>query len=393
MDALNVENPNPLRALNSHGQSIWLDSISRRLIESGELQQLIAADGLRGVTSNPAIFEQAIRGSADYSATLSSLVSNGERDAEALYERLAVADVREAADILRPVFDATAKRDGYVSLEVSPYLANKTEETVQEARRLWKAVDRPNVMIKVPATPSGIVAIRTLIGEGININVTLLFAIDAYEAVADAYMSGLETSMASGGRGRLGDVASVASFFVSRIDTTVDAQLRQRLAVPDIDHYQKRVLEALLGTVAVANAKLAYTSYQRMLATARWARLAESGAQTQRLLWASTGTKDAAYSDVKYIAELIGPDTVNTVPPATLSAFRDHGVARTTLTASVDEARHIMETLDNIGISLTDVTDKLLEDGLKLFADAFDRLLAAVGQQTRSERPDAAAVV
>jgi len=384
MDTLDVQTLNPLRALNALGQSIWLDSISRHLLESGELKQLATADGLRGVTSNPAIFDQAIRGSADYAPVLEASRASGEQDAKALYERLAITDVRDAADVLRPVYDETAKRDGYVSLEVSPHLAHKKDETVEEARRLWQAVDRPNLMVKVPATPSGTAAIRQLIGEGININVTLLFAIDAYEAVAEAYMSGLETYMASAaGRDRLGSVASVASFFVSRIDTVIDGQLRQRLAEPELDRYQRRVLEALLGTVAVGNAKLAYQSYQRMIAGPRWTRLAERGAQTQRLLWASTGTKDPAYSDVKYVAELIGPDTVNTVPPATLKAFRDHGVAQATLSAKVDEAHHIMETLGNIGISLDDVTDKLLDDGLRLFSEAFDRLLAAVENSRR----------
>jgi transaldolase / glucose-6-phosphate isomerase len=384
METLDIEILNPLRALNVHGQSVWLDSISRRLIESGELGQLVSADGLRGVTSNPAIFEQAIRGSADYAAAIEALDSAGHGDAKTIYERLAIGDVRDAADILRPVYDHTLTRDGYVSLEVSPHLAHQKDETVTEARRLWEAVARPNLMIKVPATPSGISAIRQLIGEGINVNVTLLFSIDAYEAVADAYMSGLETYMASAaGRDRLGRVASVASFFVSRIDTVVDAELRRRLSDPDIDGYQRRVLEALLGTVAVANAKLAYESYQRMIVTPRWARLASRGAQPQRLLWASTGTKDPAYSDVKYVAELIGPDTVNTVPPATLTAFRDHGSAHATLVAKVDEAHHIMETLGNIGISLDDVTDKLLDDGLRLFTEAFDRLLAAVEKSSR----------
>jgi transaldolase/glucose-6-phosphate isomerase len=384
METLDVATLNPLRGLNAHGQSVWLDSISRRLIASGDLKQLITADGLRGVTSNPAIFEQAIRGSADYTAALEAIRSSGDQDAKAFYERLAIADVRDAADILAPVYDATAKRDGYVSLEVSPHLAHQMDETVHEARRLWQAVDRPNLMIKVPATPSGIAAVRQLIGEGINVNVTLLFAIDPYEAVADAYMSGLETFMSSAaGRGRLGSVASVASFFVSRIDTVIDAQLRQRLADPELDRYQRRVLDALLGTVAVANAKLAYESYQRMIATPRWARLAERGARTQRLLWASTGTKDPAYSDVKYVADLIGPDTVNTVPPATLNAFRDHGIAHATLSANVDEAHHIMETLDNIGISLDDVTDTLLDDGLRLFTEAFDRLLDSVEKKIR----------
>jgi transaldolase/glucose-6-phosphate isomerase len=382
MDLVDVQTANPLRALNTLGQSIWLDSISRHLLDSGELKQLIANDGLRGVTSNPAIFEHAIRGSTDYAATLEALGSGGDQDAKALYEQLAIQDVRDATDAMRPVYEATAKRDGYVSLEVSPYLAHKTEDTVLEARRLWAAVDRPNVMIKVPATANGIPAIRQLISEGINVNVTLLFSIDSYEAVADAYLSGLELFLRNGvERDRIASVASVASFFVSRIDALVDDQLRRRLENSAIDRYQRRVLEALRGTVAVANAKLAYQSYERLVSSQRWRYLADRGAQTQRLLWASTGTKDPAYSDVKYVAELIGPETVNTVPPATLAAFRDHGVAQPALAENVDEARHIMETLENIGISLREVTDRLLVDGVRLFADAFDRLLTAVEQK------------
>jgi transaldolase len=379
MELLDIETANPLRALEGLGQSIWLDSISRRLIESGELTQLIARDGLRGVTSNPAIFEHAIRDSADYATSLAALESHGDLDEQTLYERLAIADVRDAADLMRPVYEATRTRDGYVSLEVSPHLAHEAEDTVVEARRLWSAVDRPNLMIKVPATPSGIIAIRRLIGEGINVNATLLFSIAAYEAVADAYLSGLESRLAiDTGRERLGKVASVASFFISRIDAAVDDIFRRRLTDPAIDRYQRRVLEALLGTVAVANARLAYQAYQRIVATPRWQYLSERGAQTQRLLWASTGTKDPAYSDVKYVSELIGPDTVNTMPPATLSAFRDHGSVHATLTEGVDEALHIVETLDNIGIPLTEVTDRLLIGGLQLFSDAFDRLLTAL---------------
>jgi transaldolase/glucose-6-phosphate isomerase len=387
MELVDTETLNPLRALNAQGQSIGLDSISRRLIESGDLKRLVVDDGLRGVTSNPAIFEQAIRGRADYAGALSALESKSDLDAKAIYEELAIADVRDAADILQPVYEQTSRRDGYVSLEVSPHLAHQRDETVHEARRLWQAVGRPNVMIKVPATPSGIPAIKQLIGEGINVNVTLLFSIDAYESVADAYMSGLETYMASaGGVDGLGGIASVASFFVSRIDTVIDAELRRRLGASDIDRYQRRVLESLLGTVAVANAKLAYESYQRMVATPRWERLVRRGAQTQRLLWASTGTKDPAYSDVKYVAELIGPETVNTVPPATLNAFRDHGNAQATLTANVADAHHIMETLGNIGVSLDEVTAKLLDDGVRLFADAFDRLLDSVAAGLQARR-------
>ncbi len=369
---------NPLKALNALGQSIWLDYIRRSLITSGDLQLLIENDELRGVTSNPAIFEKAIGGSTDYNDGLKALQQEADHDAQSLYEQLAISDIQAAADVLRPVYQKTERRDGYVSLEVSPYLAHDTDATIAEARRLWKAVDRPNVMIKVPATPAGIPAIRQLISEGINVNVTLLFAQSMYETVAEAYISGLEALAASGADDqRIGGVASVASFFISRIDTAVDAIVTARLK--DTNRPEDRTrLQALAGQVAIANAKLTYARYAEIYATPRWRALAARGAQTQRLLWASTGTKNPAYRDVAYIEELIGPDTVNTVPPATLDAFREHGVPRASLTEALPAARATMDALAAAGISMADVTAKLLDEAVRLFADAFDKLLGAV---------------
>ena len=378
MQQVDTSVTNPLKALNVFGQSVWLDYIRRSLITSGDLQRLIDRDGLRGVTSNPAIFEKAIGGSTDYVEALKALQQEEDRDAQALYERLAVADIQAAADLLRPVYAATNRRDGYVSLEVSPYLANDTNGTIEEARRLWKTVDRANVLIKVPATPAGVPAIRQLIGDGININVTLLFAQSAYEAVAEAYISGLEALAASGADNhRIGGVASVASFFISRIDTAIDGIVAARLKGP-AGAEERALLQGLPGKVAVANAKLAYQHYTKISQSPRWQALAARGAQTQRLLWASTGTKNPAYRDVKYVEELIGPDTVNTVPPATFDAFRDHGEARASLTEGLEDAHATMLALSNAGISMGDATDKLLDEAVQLFADAFDKLLGAV---------------
>jgi transaldolase/glucose-6-phosphate isomerase len=370
---------NPLRALQVFGQSIWLDYIRHSLITSGELQRLIEEDGVRGVTSNPAIFEQAIAGSSDYADILEA-PGAASVDATSLYERLAVRDIQDAADLLRPVYEETGRRDGYVSLEVSPLLAADRAGTLAEARRLWAAVGRANLMIKVPATPEGISALRQLIAEGINVNVTLLFAQEAYEQAAEAYIAGLEALVARGGDPA--GVASVASFFVSRIDTTIDAELGARLSKA-ADAREQRLLQSLRGKVAIANARLAFQRYQEIVDTPRWRALAERGAQTQRLLWASTGTKDASYRDVMYVEELIGPDTVNTVPPPTLAAFRDHGRPRAGLTDDLDGAHATMRTLANAGISLKGTTDALLADGIRLFAEAFRKLLAAVERQSR----------
>ncbi|QDL12055.1 transaldolase [Brasilonema octagenarum UFV-E1] len=366
---------NPLQSLQSYGQSVWLDYIRRSLITSGELQKLIDEDGLRGVTSNPSIFEKAIAGSTDYDSALTTSEQSQDKNVMSLYESFAIADIQATADILRPIYEQTNRRDGYVSLEVSPYLANDTQQTISEARRLWQEVDRPNLMIKVPATPAGIPAIEQLISEGINVNVTLLFAQDVYEQVANAYMTGLELLAAKGGD--ITRIASVASVFVSRIDTAVDNQITAQLKTTT-DAVQRDLLKSLLGKVAIANAKLAYKHYQNTYSSSRWQKLASQGAQTQRLLWASTGTKNPHYSDVLYVEELIGSDTVNTIPPATLSAFRDHGHPKSSLTESVDDAQSTLSKLQKAGISLQQITDKLLAEGVQLFMDAFDQLLGTV---------------
>jgi transaldolase / glucose-6-phosphate isomerase len=371
---------NPLCELQNYGQSVWLDYIRRSLLTSRELQHLIDDDGLRGVTSNPAIFEKAIAGSSDYTDLLQSLAGNSELDAKDRYERLAIRDIQDTADLLRPVYQATKRRDGYVSLEVSPYLARDTDGTLEEARRLWKAVGRENVMIKVPGTPEGIPAFRQLISEGINVNVTLLFSQDVYEQVAQAYISGLEEF--SRRALDVGKVASVASFFISRIDSAVDSLATARLNAAK-NPADQALLRSILGKIAIANAKLTYQRYQSIFRGARWEELAKRGAQSQRVLWASTGTKNPNYSDVIYVEELIGSDTVNTMPPATLSAFRDHGHPRLSLTEDLEAAQDHMDTLQKVGISMSEVTQNLLDEGLKLFSEAFDKLLSAVEKSTK----------
>ncbi len=370
---------NPLKQLQTFGQSIWLDYIRRDLLKGGELKRLIDEDGLRGMTSNPAIFEKAIAGSTQYQDFLDSLANRSDLDAKGRYELLAIRDIQDAADLLRSVYQSTKKRDGYVSLEVSPYLANDTNGTLDEARRLWKAVGRDNVMIKVPGTPAGIPAFRQLISEGINVNVTLLFAQQVYEEVAAAYVDGVEKCAATGGD--VSKIASVASFFISRIDSLVDSLASEKLKT-ESDPTRKAKLEGIQGKVAIANGKLTYEAYERIFSTPRWKALAAKGAQTQRVLWASTSTKNPHYRDVIYVEELIGPDTVNTLPPATLDAFRDHGKPRQSLTEDLEGARKTMSDLAASGIIMKDVTDKLTADGVKLFADAFDTLLAAVEKNT-----------
>ena len=371
---------NPLKELLNYGQSMWLDYIRRDLFTTGKLTQLITEDGLRGMTSNPSIFEKAIGESSLYDDMLASLAKRKDLDTTAKFEQIAIRDIQDAADVLRPVYEETNFRDGYVSLEVSPYLARKTQETIDEARRLWKAVNRENVMIKVPGTAEGLPAIRQLIGEGININITLLFAQEVYEKVAEAYIGGLEDLASRGGN--LKKMASVASFFISRIDTLIDSQLGDKLKTTN-DANQQALLKGLLGKVAIANGKLTYQRYQKIFSGSRWQALAAKGAQTQRVLWASTSTKNPAYRDVIYVEELVGPDTVNTMPPATIDAFRDHGVVRNSLTEDVPGAAKVMDDLGRAGISIKAVTDKLTDDGVKLFADAFDKLLAAVAKNTQ----------
>jgi len=366
---------NPLLELAKYGQSPWLDYIRRNLLTSGELKRLIEQDGLAGVTSNPAIFEKAITGSNDYSDALAELQKRKDLDALGIYEILAIKDIQDAADTLRPVYDRTKKRDGYVSLEVSPFLAKDTEGTIKDARRLWKAVNRPNLMVKVPATQEGVPAVRQLVSEGININVTLLFAQERYEQVAHAYIEGLKSYAAGGGDPS--HVASVASFFISRIDTMVDSIIKARLKSVS-DPQEQALLRSLMGRVAIANGKLTYQRYKQIFSGAEWEALAKKGAQTQRVLWASTSTKDPSYSDVMYVEELIGPDTVNTIPPATFDAFRDHGRVRPTLDADLDDAWETMEQLEKVGISMTKVTDDLVTQAVKLFAEPFDKMLNAV---------------
>jgi len=370
---------NRLRALQVFGQSVWLDYIRRSLITSGELRRLIDEDGLRGVTSNPAIFEKAVAGSSDYKDIVEAPELRA-LDPKALYEKLAARDIQDAADALRPVYDETGRRDGYVSLEVSPLLARDTAGTLNEARRLWHTVGRENLMIKVPATAEGVPAIRQLISEGINVNVTLLFAQEAYEQVAQAYIEGLEQFAARGGDPN--KVASVASFFISRIDTAVDALIAERMR-QTTNAGEQRLLGSLAGQVAIANAKLTYQRYQELFSGPRWQALAKRGAQTQRLLWASTSTKNPNYRDVVYVEELIGPDTVNTIPPATFEAFRDHGQPRATLTQDVDAACDTMTMVAHAGIFMKDVSEKLLAEGVQLFADAFEKLLKAVEKQSK----------
>jgi transaldolase len=372
---------NALLELQKYGQSVWLDYIRRNIILNGELQKMIDEDGLRGITSNPSIFEKAIAGSNDYADFLDKLQSQGLSTGD-IYERLAIRDIQDAADKLLPVYKATNKKDGYVSLEVSPTLARNTQDSIEEARRLWKAVGRPNIMIKVPGSPEGVPAVRQLISEGININITLLFAQEAYIAVANAYIEGLEAALKASKD--ISGIASVASFFVSRIDSLIDSTIDTRLKSPK-NAEEETLLRSLQGKVAIANAKQAYRFYQKMIAGERWKALAAKGANVQRLLWASTSTKNPKYRDVLYIEELIGPDTVNTIPPATMDAFRDHGIPRRTLDTDLTAADKTMNDLEKAGISMKQITDKLLDDAIKLFDEAFDKLLAAVEQRKKTQ--------
>ena len=362
---------NPIRETQKLGQSIWYDNVRRGLLTSGELAQLIKT-GITGLTSNPTIFEKAISGSSDYDEALLALALEG-RSSEESFEAMALEDIRDVADLLRPVYDATNGIDGYASLEVSPTLAHDTDGTVAEALRLFAELDRPNVMVKVPATPEGIPAVEQLIGHGVNINVTLLFNLDAYRLVREAYTAGLEHLVETGGDPS--KVASVASFFVSRVDSAVDALLESKIQNGESG------FEHLLGKAAIANAALAYRDFQETVAGERFASLQAKGAQVQRPLWASTGTKNPAYSDVLYIESLIGPDTVNTTPPATLVNFMDHGNAKPTLVDSIAEAEQIMADLAAAGINITEVTDKLLVDGVNSFADSYNTLIANVEEK------------
>lgn len=367
---------NPLLQLADAGQAIWLDYLHRDLVDGGELDRLIADDGLKGLTSNPSIFEKAIVGGDAYDARIRDLLATKDLSPGQLYEQLAIGDIQAAADRFRATYDRLGGRDGYVSLEVSPKLADDTVGTIAEARRLWREVDRPNLMIKVPGTKAGPAAIRELISDGINVNVTLLFGIDAYLAVADAHMAGLEARRANGAD--IARVHGVASFFVSRIDTAIDKAIDQRVKAGD---REAAALQKLRGKVAIANAKVAYQRYLELIGQPRWTALAAAGACPQRLLWASTGTKDPAYSDVLYIEPLIGPDTVSTMPPATLAAFRDHGKVRPTLREDPDAARAVLAETERLGLDLDGVTARLVKDGVEAFAKSFDGLLDGIGRK------------
>ncbi|HML13290.1 MAG TPA: bifunctional transaldolase/phosoglucose isomerase [Xanthobacteraceae bacterium] len=371
---------NPLLELRDRGQSVWLDFLSRDFLRAGGLDRLIAEDGLAGVTSNPSIFQKAIGQGDVYDEQIARVLGSGWPSVTSVFEELAVADIRDAADALRRTYDVSRGADGFVSLEVSPYLANDTAGTIEEARRLWRTVGRENLMIKVPGTPAGLPAIRQLIGEGLNINITLLFSREVYAEVAEAYLCGLEHLLAEGQP--IDRIASVASFFVSRIDTVADKRLAERIKSAANAEERAR-LEQLHGKTAIANAKLAYQLYQRLFAGERWAKLKEAGARPQRLLWASTSTKNPDYRDVMYIEELIGPDTVNTIPESTLEAFRDHGVAHETLTENVAAAAQTLAALERAGISLDEITADLVVDGVQQFSDAFDKLLASVAAKRR----------
>lgn len=370
---------NPLRTLSTFGQSLWYDNIYRAMIRSGELASMIKEDGLKGITSNPTIFEKAITGSSDYDAALSRLLEhNAQQNARDLFFSLAIEDIQAAADLMLPVYREANGHDGLVSLEVSPDLAYDTKSTIAEAKKLWKRVDRPNLMIKVPATQEGLPAVEELIDAGINVNVTLLFAVERYRDVVDAYLSGLERRMRRGQP--ISQIASVASFFVSRVDSALDKLFEE---------HSDRKAKELVGKIAVANAKLAYSLYEDLYASARFEPLQNAGARAQRLLWASTGTKSAKFSDVLYIEELIGRDTVTTVPPATYAAYKDHGKPKATLSRGIAEAKQQVDSLKALGINLKSVTDQLENEGVKSFAKSFDTLLGAIESKSKELRKKA----
>ena len=369
-------NNNPLKKLESLGQSIWLDYIRRDLITGSELQKLIDKDGLRGMTSNPAIFEKAIAESNLYDSDIQKMARKGE-NVNNIYETISQQDVQSAADVFRPLYEKTSGEDGYVSLEVNPHLAHKTKETIQEGRRLWRILDRPNVLIKVPATTEGLVAIRQLISDGINVNVTLLFSLSRYRAVAEAYVEGLEARLAK--RKTIDHISSVASFFLSRIDTLVDPQLEK---IMESDVKKKEMATEAHGEVAISSAKLAYQIYKEIFGSEQFKKLEEKGARAQRLLWASTSNKNPDYSDVKYIEALIGTNTVNTVPPQTIDAYRDHGDPRLSIENDLKKANSVLESLPELVIDLEQTTQQLEDEGIRKFNVPFDKLMDALAKKS-----------
>ncbi|TCP72618.1 transaldolase [Sphingomonas sp. PP-CE-1G-424] len=366
-----------LNDLEGFGQAVWLDFVDRKFLEAGGLQKLVGEDGLTGVTSNPSIFEKAMGHGDAYDSTLAEYDKQHAGAATIdRYEHLAIQDIKAAAETLKPVYDKLDAKDGYVSLEVSPYISDDTDATIAEAKKLWGMVDRPNLMIKIPGTLAGGPAISSTIASGINVNVTLLFALDAYIRVAEAYAAGLEERVKQGQP--IDKIASVASFFVSRIDSSIDKEIDARLEKGDAE---AEALKAVRGKVAIANAKMAYQWYLDFLKSDRWQALAAKGAQPQRLLWASTGVKDPSYPDTLYIDTLIGKDTVNTMPPKTMDAFRDHGTAAETITQDVEGAKHTLAEAERLGLDLNGVTGKLVEEGVASFVKAFDDLLGSIAKK------------
>jgi transaldolase len=370
---------NPLTELTRLGQSVWNDNIERKLITSGELKRLIDEDGLSGVTSNPAIFEKAIAGSDLYLDLLTEVAKKGA-SAQEIYEALAIRDIQMAADVLASVYESTGGTDGFVSLECSPLLAHDTQGTIEETRRLWRLVDRRNVMIKIPGTAEGIPAIEQAIYEGINVNITLLFSLRAYDQTMEAYIQGLERRAAE--NKPIDNISSVASFFVSRIDSAVDKELVRRISQTNAGE-EKGKLQSLVGRTAIANAKMAYQRFKDVFHGKRFAELKQNGAQVQRPLWASTSTKNPDFPDVYYVEALIGPETVDTLPPATIIAFRDHGRARLTIEDNMDEERALLARLEEVGISLDQVTTQVLADGVRLFVEPFEKLLGTIESRAK----------
>ena len=371
-------NKNPLIGLKELGQSVWLDNLSRKLIKSGELKRLIDEEGLTGITSNPTIFQKAITGSADYDASLRKMLDQGIRDEKELFLGLTIEDVSNAADLLLPVCQSTKGLDGFVSIEVSPNLAYDTEATLAEARRLFSTIAKKNILVKVPATREGLPAIEQLTSEGVNVNITLLFSVKRYEEVAEAYLRGLERRLSQGQS--IHETTSVASFFVSRVDTLTDKLLDARISSA-ASKTEKDKISALLGKAAVANAKIAYKRYKEIFAGKRFRAVKEKGGRIQRLLWGSSGTKNPKYSDIKYVQELIGPDSINTMPETTMMAFKDHGQAKITINDALEEAERLFPELKSIGIDIDEVTEQLEREGVQLFSESFFSLLKEIAKK------------